>query len=69
MCGLRRRILPLSDRMSRLQAHVLGMLPGRMFTIDNYRSMQVDSVCAGETPCPTHVEPIMTPVLARRGPA
>jgi len=24
---------------------VLGVMPGRPFTMDNYRSMQMDSVC------------------------
>ena len=65
MCGLRRTIVPLPDRLSRLQARLLGLLPGKPFTIDNYRSLQVDSVCAGEAPCPTHVEPIMLPALQR----
>lgn len=63
MCGIRRRILPLSNRWSRLQARVFGMLPGKPFTMDNYLSLQVDSVCTDATPCPTHIEPVMQPVL------
>jgi NADH dehydrogenase len=43
--GLHRRILPLSDGLSKLQASILGLLPGRPFTLDNYLSLQCDSVC------------------------
>jgi uncharacterized protein YbjT (DUF2867 family) len=43
--GLRRSILPLSARMSYLQARVLEHLPGKLMTRDNFRSMQVDNVC------------------------
>lgn len=38
-------ILPLSDRLSRLQAKIFQHLPGQLLTMDNYLSMQVDSVC------------------------
>ncbi len=43
--GLDRTILPLSDRMSRLQAWFLEHLPGRLMTRDNVLSMQIDNVC------------------------
>ncbi len=43
--GLRRLILPLGDGFSQLQARVLGLLPGRPFTLDNYLSLQTDSIC------------------------
>ena len=39
------RILGLSDGLSRMQARVLGLLPGKPFTMDNYLSLQTDSVC------------------------
>jgi NADH dehydrogenase len=38
-------VLPLSNRLSRLQAKVFQHLPGQLLTMDNYLSMQVDSVC------------------------
>jgi NADH dehydrogenase len=44
--GLKRRIIALPDVLARLQARVLGQLPGAPFTMDNYLSMQVDSVCS-----------------------
>ena len=66
MAGLRRKVVGLSPRLSRLQARVLGLAPGRPFTMDNYHSLQVDSVCDGVPPCPTHLEPVMRAALAPR---
>jgi uncharacterized protein YbjT (DUF2867 family) len=43
--GMRRRIIPLSDRLSRLQATILEHVPGKPFSLDNYRSLQIDSLC------------------------
>jgi NADH dehydrogenase len=40
------RILGLGDTASRLQARLLGLLPGKPFTLDNYLSLQTDSLCA-----------------------
>jgi NADH dehydrogenase len=45
MCGLRRLVLGLGDGLSRLQARVMQRLPGKPFTMDNYLSMRLDSVC------------------------
>ncbi len=43
--GRRVRVIGLSDRLSWLQGQVFQWLPGKPFTLDNYRSLQVDSVC------------------------
>lgn len=43
--GLRTRIIALGERLSYLQAAVLELVPGKPFSLDNYRSLQVDSVC------------------------
>ncbi|MCA1804735.1 MAG: complex I NDUFA9 subunit family protein [Xanthomonadaceae bacterium] len=43
--GLRRIILDLPDFLARLQARVLQFVPGKPFTMDNYWSLQIDSVC------------------------
>jgi uncharacterized protein YbjT (DUF2867 family) len=48
--GLRRRIIGLSDPLSRLQARLLEWAPGKPFTRDNYLSMQQPSLCKGEFP-------------------
>jgi NADH dehydrogenase len=57
--GLRCRIIGLGDTLSRLQARLLGILPGKPFSMDNYHSLQKDSVCVrnalptlGITPTP-----------------
>jgi NADH dehydrogenase len=38
-------ILRLPDALGRLQGIVLGLLPGKPFTLDNFRSLTRDSVC------------------------
>ena len=48
--GLERHILPLNDTLSYLQAAVLQFAPGKPFTPDNYRSLQVASVCEASFP-------------------
>lgn len=42
--GLRRKIIGLPDGLSRLQAAVMDHVPGKPFSTDNYRSLQVDNV-------------------------
>lgn len=44
----RTAILPLPDSLSKLMAGVAGFMPGKPFTLDNYRSMQRDNVCTGD---------------------
>ena len=43
----RRIIIPLNNFLSRLQARVFEKLPGKLFTMDNYQSLQIDS-CSDE---------------------
>ncbi|MEJ1966406.1 MAG: hypothetical protein WDO56_34595 [Gammaproteobacteria bacterium] len=43
--GLPCHILPLPDFIAAAQGVVMGMLPGKPFSRDNYRSLTVDSVC------------------------
>ncbi len=44
--ALKRKVIGLPDFLSRLQARMLGLLPGKPFSMDNYRSLQTDSVCS-----------------------
>ena len=42
--GSRCRVIPAPDALARLQARVLGLLPGKPFSMDNYLSATVDSI-------------------------
>jgi NADH dehydrogenase len=44
--GCRRLLIGLNDRASQWQAKLFERLPGKPFTMDNYRSMQIASVCS-----------------------
>jgi len=45
LIGVKPWIVPLGDGLAKLQAAILEKLPGQLFSMDNYLSMQVDSVC------------------------
>jgi len=69
--GLKTPVLGLGDALSRWQARLLGVMPGKPFTLDNYYSLQRDSVCTdnalpalGITPTP--VKAIVPTYLAGR---
>jgi hypothetical protein len=38
-------IIPLPDALARMQGMVMGLLPGKPFSLDNFRSLTLDSVC------------------------
>lgn len=68
--GLRRRVLPLNDFLSRLQAALLQFAPGKPFTLDNYRSLQIESTCDAPFPAlfnitPTTLEAVVPTYLVR----
>jgi NADH dehydrogenase len=44
--GRRTTVVRLPDFAARLQARILQHVPGKPFTMDNYLSLQTDSVCA-----------------------
>ena len=44
--GLSCRIISLNNGLSKLQAFLLQNLPGKLFTMDNYGSLQTPSVCS-----------------------
>ena len=48
--GIQRSIIPLGTGLSRLQALLMGRMPGKPFSTDNYRSMLVPSTCDGDDP-------------------
>lgn len=70
--GLKRLIVPLSPQLTHLQALFLELLPGKLMTRDNVRSMQVDNVCECEFPQvfgfePQAIEAIVPLYLAAKG--
>lgn len=67
---LRRRVVALSDGMSRLQAKLLEYLPGKPFSWDNYLTLQTDNVCHESFPeelgiVPAAVEDVVPRYLTR----
>lgn len=68
--GIERRIVGLGDALSRLQARVMGLLPGKPFTYDNYLSLRRGASCASGFPPifgiePTAIEGIVPIYLGR----
>jgi NADH dehydrogenase len=55
--GVRRLVVGLPDFAARLQALVLGMMPGKPFSMDNYYSLQYDSVCVSSGLIELGIEP------------
>lgn len=45
LTGYRRKIVPLADRVSMLQAMMLTMLPGKPFSMDNFYSLKAAMGC------------------------
>jgi NADH dehydrogenase len=43
--GKKTLVVGMPDFAARLQGHLLGLVPGKPFTIDNYHSLQKDSIC------------------------
>jgi len=69
--GLKKPVIGLGDGLSRWQARLLGRLPGRPFTLDNYYSLQLDSLCTDNAlPAlgitPTAVKTVVPTYLAGR---
>ena len=46
LLGVKRAIVGLPDRLSRLQGRIMQRMPGKPYTYDNYLSSQVDNVCS-----------------------
>ncbi len=68
-----RPIIPLNDSLSYLQASLLQLLPVKLMTRDNYRSMKIDSVCDNAFPDvfgfrPTPLESVLPVYLAHDAP-
>jgi NADH dehydrogenase len=64
--GLKRLVLPLPDAAARMTAWLSEyILPGKFFSIDNYDSLKVDSVCKDGPPCPTAIEAVVPTYIGK----
>ena len=52
-------ILQLPDFIARVQAQMLEYMPGKPFSIDNYNSLKIDSVCRHGKVMPTSISAIV----------
>jgi uncharacterized protein YbjT (DUF2867 family) len=62
VAGIRCTIFRLPDFVSYLQAAIMNFLPGKPFSIDNYKSLTIDSVCREDGCAKLGIEP--QPMLA-----
>jgi len=56
LTGVNPWILPLGEGLARLQAEIMEKLPGQLFSMDNFLSMQVDSVSDDNALPKLHIE-------------
>jgi len=57
LIGKPTRVIGLPDFAARLQGRVMGLLPGKPFTMDNYYSLKKDSVCSQSAFAQLNVKP------------
>jgi nucleoside-diphosphate-sugar epimerase len=57
--GLHTYIVDLPNILARIQASILEHFPGKPFSIDNYNSLKVDSICGSGTRMPTSISSIV----------
>ncbi|MHB8346359.1 MAG: complex I NDUFA9 subunit family protein [Acidiferrobacterales bacterium] len=72
LANVQRRIIALGDGLSRLQARFLEFMPGKPFSLDNYLSLQLDSICDGDFPAvfgitPSRLEDVAPLYLGQTG--
>ncbi len=64
VAGYKRVVISQADILSKLQAHILEYVPGKPFSVDNYRSLQQDSICPEKSShCSTTMESIVPAYL------
>jgi len=63
LTGLKRTIIPLGDGMSAMMGRIMGMMPFKPFSYDNYLSLQTPAVCTGAFPSQFGVTPISIEIV------
>lgn len=61
---IKRVIIPLNEKYSQTQAKIMGLLPWKPFSMDNYLSLQIDSICQNEHLLPFAITPTPLEVIA-----
>ena len=56
---IKRIVIPLNNTMSKIQAYIFQRLPGKIFTMDNFESLQVDSISTDGFKGTTSIEDIV----------
>ena len=64
--GVTRTIIGLPDWLSKLQACIFEWVPGKPFSLDNYNSLKVDSVCQCTEHEQTSIESIVPAYIGDR---
>lgn len=62
--GLKRSVIPLSGGMSSLQSILLGLMPVKMLTHDNYLTLKTDAVCSCPFPEVFGIQPAALEAVA-----
>ena len=63
---IKRLIIPLNYTLSKLQAFTFTYLPGNIFTLDNFKSLQKDNVSIGGLKGTSTIEEFVPPYLDDR---
>ena len=63
--GHPRWVISLPPTLSKLQAMLLELVPGKPMSMDNFRSLSLDSICGECTPCQTSLESIAPTYLRK----
>jgi NADH dehydrogenase len=61
--GLNRHVIGLPDTVSKMQAYTLEWFPGKPFSVDNYKSLKLDSVCPQGEHEPTSLDMVVPTYL------
>jgi NADH dehydrogenase len=64
ICGYKRMVIGLPMFMSKFQAAIFEHVPGKPFSMDNFNSLKLDSICRESTPCTTPLQAIAPMYLA-----
>ena len=65
-CNYHVTVIGLPNWLSKLQAQILEYVPGKPFSMDNYLSLQRDSICPDSDHCSTTLESIAPNYLVKK---